>query len=57
MRSEGSRAADMPAIATEYSRVMKWPSYRASADLFEEKEEETDEKNGQHKCLRLLRSH
>ncbi|KAG2290800.1 hypothetical protein Bca52824_050404 [Brassica carinata] len=24
MGSEGSRAADMPAIATEYSRVMKW---------------------------------
>ncbi|KAF3545629.1 hypothetical protein DY000_02008392 [Brassica cretica] len=51
MGSEGSRAADMPVIATEYSHVMKWPSYRASADLFEEKEEETDEKRGQQKCL------
>ncbi|KAF3545628.1 hypothetical protein DY000_02008391 [Brassica cretica] len=57
MGFEWSRAADMPAIATEYSRVTKWPSYRASADLFEEKEEETDEKSGQQKCLRLLRSH
>lgn len=32
----------MPAIATEYSHVMNWPSYRASADLFEEKEKQTD---------------
>ncbi|CAH8353546.1 unnamed protein product [Eruca vesicaria subsp. sativa] len=40
---EGSRMADMSVMATEYSPVLKWLSYRASADVFSEMEEETDE--------------
>ncbi|KAG2317000.1 hypothetical protein Bca52824_020122 [Brassica carinata] len=40
---EGSRMADMSVMATEYSPVLKWLSYRASADVSSEMEEETDE--------------
>ncbi|WZZ85459.1 hypothetical protein YC2023_114038 [Brassica napus] len=40
---EGSRMADMSVTATEYSPALKWLSYRASADVFSEMEEETDE--------------
>ncbi|CAN6855155.1 unnamed protein product [Brassica oleracea var. botrytis] len=40
---EGSRMADMSVMATEYSPALKWLSYRASADVFSEMEEETDE--------------
>lgn len=35
--------ADMSVTATEYSPALKWLSYRASADVFSEMEEETDE--------------
>lgn len=40
---EESRMADMSVMATEYSPALKWLSYRASADVFSEMEEETDE--------------
>ncbi|KAF8101418.1 hypothetical protein N665_0205s0013 [Sinapis alba] len=44
---EGSRMADMSVMATEYSPVLKWLSYRASADVFSEMEEETDEEENE----------
>lgn len=43
--SEGSRVADLSVMATEYSPVLKWLSYRASPDAFAEREEETDEES------------
>uniref|UniRef100_A0A1J3CU27 Cell cycle checkpoint protein RAD17 n=1 Tax=Noccaea caerulescens TaxID=107243 RepID=A0A1J3CU27_NOCCA len=41
--SVGSRVADISVVATEYSPVLKWLSYRASPDAFAEMEEATDE--------------
>ncbi|CAA7056990.1 unnamed protein product [Microthlaspi erraticum] len=41
--SVGSRVADTSVMATEYSPVLKWLSYRASPDVFAEMEEATDE--------------
>lgn len=39
--------ADMSVMATEYSPVLKWLSYRAYADVVSEKEEETDEEKNE----------
>lgn len=41
--SVGSRVADISVVATEYSPVLKWLSYRASPDAFAEMDEATDE--------------
>jgi cell cycle checkpoint protein len=42
---EGSRVADISVMATEYSPVLKWLSYRASPDAFPGMGEETDEED------------
>ncbi|EFH43031.1 predicted protein [Arabidopsis lyrata subsp. lyrata] len=44
---EGSRVADISVMATEYSPVLKWLSYRASPDAFAGMGEETDEEESE----------
>lgn len=42
---EGSRVADISVMATDYSPVLKWLSYRTSLDAFAGMDEETDEES------------
>ncbi|XP_010465908.1 PREDICTED: cell cycle checkpoint protein RAD17 isoform X2 [Camelina sativa] len=42
---EGSRVADLSVMATDYSPVLKWLSYRTSPDAFAGMGEETDEES------------
>lgn len=44
---EGSRVADISVMATEYSPVLKWLSYRASPDAFAGMGDETDEEENE----------